>query len=150
MDARRTLEADGTRRLGGGDGLAEDGAVGQPQEDRCSGRNHAQRARNVLDGNPDTYWYAGKETCTPELALRFDQPIQPRVVGLREYLPLGQRVEAFAVDTWQDGDWQEVAQATSIGYQRLLRIQNPPTPQVRLRFTQAPACPAISAFRLYE
>ena len=106
-------------------------------------------AQSLLDGQRDTYWYAGDGICTPELVLQFDPPIQPTVVGLREHLPLGQRVEAFAVDTWQDGDWQEVAQGTSVGQRRLLRIATPPTSQVRMRITQAPVCPAISEFSLF-
>ena len=106
-------------------------------------------ARNVLDGRQDTYWYAGDGIRTPELVLQFERPIRPAVISLREHLPLGQRVEAFAIDTWQNGDWKEVAQATSVGYRRLLCIATPPTTQVRLRITQAPVCPAISEFSLF-
>lgn len=107
-------------------------------------------AQNFLDGCHDTYWYAGEGIHTPELILRFDRPIQPAVVSLREYLPLGQRVEAFAVDAWQDGDWREIARGTSVGHRRLLRTETPPTTKIRLRITQAPVCPAISELGLFE
>jgi alpha-L-fucosidase len=106
-------------------------------------------ARNVLDGRRDTYWYAGDGICTLELVLQFERPIRPAVVGLREYLPLGQRVEAFAVDVWQKGDWQEIGRGTSVGHRRLLRVDTLPTTQVRLRITQAPVCPALSEFSLF-
>jgi alpha-L-fucosidase len=107
-------------------------------------------AQNALDGRRDTYWYAGDSIHTPELVLQFDQPIQPAVVDVHEYLPLGQRVEAFAVDVWQNGDWHEVARGTSVGCRRLLRVDTPPTTQVRLRIIQAPVCPAICEFSLFE
>jgi alpha-L-fucosidase len=107
-------------------------------------------AQNVLDSSPETYWYAGDGVCTPDLVVQFEEPIRPAVIRLGEYLPLGQRVEAFAVDTWQQEDWQQVAQATSVGYQRLLRIQTPPTTRLRLRITRAPVCPAISEFSLFS
>jgi alpha-L-fucosidase len=106
-------------------------------------------ARNVLDGRRDSYWYAGDGTCTPELILRFDRPIRPTVVGLREHLPLGQRVEAFAIDAWQDRDWREIAQGTSVGSRRLLRVDTAPTTRVRLRITQSPVPPAIAEFSLF-
>jgi alpha-L-fucosidase len=105
--------------------------------------------QHVVDGCQNTYWYAGDGICTPEVVLEFAHSIQPAVVGLREYLPLGQRVEGFAVDAWQNGDWREIARGTSVGYQRLLRVDTPPTTRVRLRITQAPVCPAISQFSLY-
>ena len=72
------------------------------------------------------------------------------VIRLREYLPLGQRVEGFAVDVWRDGQWQELAKGTSIGNCRLLRKQPVTTSKARLRITQAPVCPAISEFALFS
>jgi len=104
---------------------------------------------NVIDGRHDTFWYAGDSIATPDLVLEFDRPIRFSVVGLREYLPLGQRVEAFAVDAWQDGDWHEIARGTSVGNRRLLRVDEQVTTKVRLRITQAPVCPAIAEFNLF-
>jgi alpha-L-fucosidase len=106
-------------------------------------------AQHVVDDCRDTYWYAGDGIRTPELILEFKRPIRPAIVGLREHLPLGQRVEGFAVDAWENGDWREIGHGTSIGYQRLLRVETPPTTRVRLRITQAPVCPAICGFSLY-
>jgi alpha-L-fucosidase len=68
---------------------------------------------------------------------------------LREHLPLGQRVEAFALDIWRDGNWQEFARGTSIGNCKLVRAKSVTTMKVRLRITQAPVCPAISEFALF-
>jgi alpha-L-fucosidase len=70
-------------------------------------------------------------------------------VDLREYLPLGQRIEAFALDQWKDGQWVEFAKATSIGNRRLVRTAPVTTAKVRLRITQAPVCPALSELGLY-
>ncbi len=59
---------------------------------------------------------------------------------------LGQRVEGFAVDTWQAGQWQPLTGGSSIGARRLLRTAETITDAVRLRITQAAACPALSEF----
>jgi alpha-L-fucosidase len=106
-------------------------------------------ARNVLDGNRGTYWYAGDGVTSPELILEYDRPVRFNVVGLREYLPLGQRVEAFAVDAWQNEGWHEIARGTSVGNLRLLRMREQVVHKVRLRISQAPVCPAVSAFSLF-
>jgi alpha-L-fucosidase len=104
---------------------------------------------NALDGSRETCWYAGDGITTPELALEFDRPIRFDLAGLREYLPLGQRVEGFAVDAWQDGEWREIASGTSVGSRRLLRVEAQIAQKVRLRITQAPVCPAIAEFSLF-
>jgi alpha-L-fucosidase len=107
--------------------------------------------RNLLDGNPETYWTVDDSIQTPELVLTFPAPLRFNVFGLREYLPLGQRVESFALDTWQSGTWQplEAACGTSIGARRLLRTPVTTTTAVRLRITQSSACPALSEFGLW-
>ncbi|MGA2596412.1 MAG: alpha-L-fucosidase [Bryobacteraceae bacterium] len=72
------------------------------------------------------------------------------VIRLREDIRLGQRVEAFAVDAWEGTDWRTIAQATSIGNCRLLRLDAPvSTSRVRLRITQSPVAPALSDFSLF-
>jgi alpha-L-fucosidase len=105
--------------------------------------------QNTIDGSRGTFWYASDEITTPELVLDFDRPVHFNVVDLREYLPLGQRVEAFALDAWRNGDWYEVAAGTSIGNRRLVRCEAITTRQIRLRITQAPVCPALTQIGLF-
>lgn len=106
-------------------------------------------AANALDGNRDTYWSTDDAVTTPELVLDLGSGKTFNVVDLREYLPLGQRIEAFAVDVWREGRWSEYATATSIGNRRLLRGPRVTTAKVRLRITQAPVAPALAEFGLY-
>jgi alpha-L-fucosidase len=104
----------------------------------------------ATDGCQYTYWYPGDDVSSPELVLTFSRPIAFSVIGLREYLPLGQRVEAFAVDAWQHGSWEEIATGTSIGSRRLVRFPRVETTQVRLRVTQSRATPALSELSLWH
>jgi alpha-L-fucosidase len=103
----------------------------------------------VTDGRRDTYWATDDAVTAAELVLDLGRSVTFNVVRVREYLPLGQRVDRFVVDAWTDGKWQEIAAETSIGNQRLLRTRNVTTSQVRLRITQAAACPAISELGLF-
>lgn len=103
----------------------------------------------VLDRNPHTCWAAGEGDTLASLELRFPAPRRFNIVALREYLPLGQRVEAFAVDALLEGGWSEIGQATSIGNLRLLRTPTVQSMGLRLRVTAAPVPPAIREVCLY-
>jgi alpha-L-fucosidase len=106
-------------------------------------------AANVLDSRPDSYWSTDDRVTNPELVVDFGRNVTFNVVRLREYLPLGQRVEACALDQWNDGKWSEFANGTSIGNCRLVRVKPIATTKIRLRITRAAACPAISEVAVF-
>jgi alpha-L-fucosidase len=105
-------------------------------------------AENVLDGNRDSYWCTDDADTNAELELDLGQPVTFNVVRLREYLPLGQRVDTYALDQWQDDKWVEFARGEAIGNCRLVRGAPITSSKVRVRFT-GPACPAISEVGLF-
>jgi alpha-L-fucosidase len=107
-------------------------------------------AANVLDGRRDTYWATDDAVTTAELVLDLGRAVTFNVVSLREHLPLGQRVEGWALDAWQDGAWRELARGTAIGSRRLWRGAEVTTERVRLRVTKAPVCPAIAELSLHR
>jgi len=102
-------------------------------------------ASNVLDEDKGTYWATDDDHKNPELILEFRGQVTFDVVDLREYLPLGQRVDRFAIDTDVDGSWHEWGRAESIGSRRLLQGPVCTASAVRLRIIESRACPAISA-----
>lgn len=105
--------------------------------------------KKLLDAKRNTYWATDDQASTAEVTFHLRQPTTFNVVRLREFLPLGQRVDRFALDRWENGAWVTFFQGTSIGNQRLVRTANMTTEKVRLRITQAAACPALSEFGLY-
>lgn len=105
--------------------------------------------QNVIDQKRDTFWATDDQITTPELILDLGRERTFNVVRLREYLPLGQRVEAFALDIFKDNQWQDFATGTSIGNCKLVRGKLVTTAKVRLHITQAPVCPAISELALF-
>jgi alpha-L-fucosidase len=104
---------------------------------------------NLLRATHDRYWATDGDVRTPDLILEFSQPVRFNVVSLREYLPLGQRVEAFGLDRWDDGSWVEFGHGTSIGNHRLIRGDFVTTQKVRLRVTAASVCPALAELGLF-
>jgi alpha-L-fucosidase len=53
-------------------------------------------------------------------------------------------------DAWDNESWQEFASAVSIGNARLLSTHDITTSKIRLRITEAAACPALSEFSLFQ
>ncbi|MEI6075778.1 MAG: alpha-L-fucosidase [Verrucomicrobiota bacterium] len=113
------------------------------------GGSHKYSAQNVLAGDNEKYWCTDDHVTTPELVLDLGRPKTFNIVSLREFLPLGQRVEAFALDQWLAGQWVPFASGTSIGSHRLIRGDFATTSKLRLRITQAPVCPALAEIGLF-
>ena len=125
------------------------GARVRASNTRGNGRDRRFVAGSVIDEKRGTYWTTDDGVTTPSLTLDLGRDATFNVVRLREHLPLGQRIEAVALDQWQNGDWVEFASATSIGNCRLVRGPRITTARVRLRVTQAPVCPVISEVGLF-
>lgn len=113
------------------------------------GRDARFVPRNVIDGRGDTYWATSDTVTTPDLILDLGRATTFNVVRLREYLPLGQRIEAFALEQWRGGGWEPFARGTSVGSTRLVRTGRITTSRLRLRITQAPVSPALSELGLF-
>ena len=105
----------------------------------------------LLDKDRYSYW-ATDDTCkTPQLTINLHIPQTFDVIQLRENIKLGQRIEGVAIDIFENGQWQEIATATSIGANRLIRLPKGVTAnRIRLRITKSPVCIALSSFGLYK
>ena len=79
--------------------------------------------------------------------------VQPRTLSLvqvlQEYIKLGQRVKSFTVESFHDGAWHPLAEGTTIGYKRILKIDPAQAEKIRVNITAARACPLISNVELY-
>jgi alpha-L-fucosidase len=104
---------------------------------------------HILDGRQDTFWAAPDGMINAELVFELASPTQFDVIQIGEYIPLGQRLESFGADAWQDADWKPIATGTSVGYKKLIRLDTPvETAKVRLRL-HAPVPPTLAHFGLY-
>ncbi|MEI9973071.1 MAG: hypothetical protein WDO73_14045 [Ignavibacteriota bacterium] len=86
-----------------------------------------------------------------DAVLDFRRPVTFGVIAVKEDIRYGQRVDAFVVERWSAGAWEQVGAGTSIGPRRYLRLDNPMTAsRVRLRITQASASPILTQFSLFS
>lgn len=118
------------------------------KEDKNGGKCYIPA--NVVDGDRYSYWAPEDSVKVAELVLHFPQPVAFDVVRLRENIKLGQRVDAFAIDVWQNHAWKSYSKGKSIGANRLVHGEKITTDRVRLRITKAAACPCISDIALFQ
>ncbi|MBA4408368.1 MAG: alpha-L-fucosidase [Bacteroidota bacterium] len=106
-------------------------------------------ANMATDGNKETYWATNDQIKTGNLEIDFGERKLISYVLVQEYIKLGQRVKNFTVEIEKDGNWQEVAQGTTIGYKRILRINPVEAQKVRILIADSKACPVISNVEVY-
>jgi alpha-L-fucosidase len=58
-------------------------------------------------------------------------------------------VKSFTIEVLQNGQWEQVANATTIGYKRIIRINPVETEKVKINITGAKACPVMSNIEVY-
>ena len=108
------------------------------------------QAENVIDGNPETYWATGDGETKASLTLQFEQPTTFNRFLVQEYIALGQRVKAFSIEAETDSGWKKIADATTIGYKRILRFPDITTTALRLNIEDAKSSPLISSIGIYN
>jgi alpha-L-fucosidase len=107
-------------------------------------RGRKYHASNVLDTTYHTYWAATDTSATLTLTLDGEQTFD--IVMLQEYIPLGQRVCQFTLLA----DGQPVAEGTTIGYKRLLRLPHPVTARTLTLTFHGFAAPVLNRVALYN
>lgn len=105
----------------------------------------------LSDQDRYTYWATDDTVLTAQLTVTLPSATVFNVIQLRENIKLGQRIRAFSIDVFEKGAWKEIAKATSIGPNRLIRLaQKIKATKLRLRITEADACIALSHLGLYN
>ncbi|WP_245747709.1 alpha-L-fucosidase [Parapedobacter koreensis] len=105
---------------------------------------------NLLNDDRYSYWATDDDVTQPELIIELKAETTFDLIRLRENIKLGQRLDSAWVDVWQDGSWQPLAMATSIGASRLIQLDEPVTTErLRLRLF-APVAVALSDFGLFK
>jgi alpha-L-fucosidase len=107
-------------------------------------------ASNAIDETTDTYWSTDDEVKTATLNIDFGKPTTFNRFLAQEYIRLGQRVKAFTIEAEVNGNWQELAKATTIGYKRILRFPTVTATKFRFNITGSKACPVISNVGIYN
>jgi len=107
-------------------------------------------AHNLNDGDKETYWATEDGILKGSLEFDFGKGQVVKYVVLQEYIRLGQRIRKFNIEAWKDNSWQEIAQATTIGHKRIIKLEHPvETQKLRINIEDSRACPVISNIEIY-
>ena len=104
---------------------------------------NAKGEKALLDRDEDTYVSAVNGKGSFEITLPENITLNRFV--LQEAIHLqSQRIEKHTLDAWLDGSWQQVAEATTVGYKRILRFPDINTNKLRLRIIEGRSNPSVS------
>jgi alpha-L-fucosidase len=124
-------------------------ANAKTKADSYRGENEVYASANVTDGNKETYWTTDDEKTTGTIEINLGKTQLVKYVVLQEYIKLGQRVKSFTVEAWKDNAWKKSAEATTIGYKRILKLEPVETDRLRVTISSSKACPLISNVEVY-
>ncbi|MBK7866133.1 MAG: discoidin domain-containing protein [Ignavibacteriales bacterium] len=104
----------------------------------------------AIDKSRTTFW-------VPEMGVRIadltvDMGTSKRINYLRieEAIRYGQRVKGFKIEGYANGLWVTLAEGTTIGRSRILKLDTPAeVSKVRLKIKDARGAPAIRLFGAY-
>jgi len=106
--------------------------------------------KNLTDNDRYSYWATDDSVTKASITLEWKIPIEFNVFRLKENIKLGQRIEKVSLESFENGSWKTIAQATSIGSNRLIRLKNyHTTKKIRLTVLESPVSPAISEIGVF-
>ena len=130
--------------------FAEDLAAGA-KADASSVRDAEHGPAGAVGAGGERFWMAAGDGAKPEtLTLDLGAAKTFDVVLLQERIALGQRIERFRVEARRDGQWQKIAEGTTVGHKRLLRIEPVTARQVRVVIQQSRGAPTLRRVGLFK
>ncbi|MFH7019272.1 alpha-L-fucosidase [Flavobacterium sp. FlaQc-47] len=125
-------------------------AKSKVKADNFRGNSNEFAAKNVTDQKNNSYWATDDTVKTTSIVFEFNKPTPLNRIVLQEYIKLGQRVKAFNVEAKVDGNWKTVANETTIGYKRILRIERVTASALKINITDSKASIVISNIQAFN
>jgi len=116
------------------------------------GNSSVYTADNLLDTNYDSYWATDDNVSSAVIDIELPEERTFNRLLVQEYIPLGQRIAGFSLESWNEtkNSWDAVAKGTTIGYKRILLFPEITAKKVRLNIQQSLACPVLNNIELYK
>ena len=104
----------------------------------------------MLDGNPASYWAAENGTAAPWVEIDLGTEAMFNRSMLQEHVALGQRIEEYVLEAWDQGGWQTLVKGTTVGYKKLDRFPEIKTSRVRLTIGASRGSPTLREIGLFR
>ena len=135
---------------------------------RKAGQSRTYEAKNLIDGDKDTYWATDDNTTTASVTFDLGATKTLHYVALQEYIKKGQRVKGFNIQYSTNGSsWTTAANGlwgigaitqTTIGYKRIIPLNGSTSSSyssgisaryVKINITSSKACPLLHTVSIY-
>lgn len=105
---------------------------------------------NLFDDDRYTYYAPGEGVLNPVIEISLPERVTFDIIRLRENIKLGQRLDSVVVSILNGSTWQRLASATSIGANRLIKLDQPiETSKLKIQLF-APVVPTLSDVGLFK
>jgi len=114
-------------------------------------RGKAFNVKNLIDKDRYSYWATADDVTNPILEISWKEDQTFDLIRFRENIKLGQRIEGIEVDAMLNGNWENIAKATSIGACKIIPLEKTVTTnKIRVRITASPVCIALSELGIFK
>ncbi|MFZ9688247.1 MAG: alpha-L-fucosidase [Phycisphaerales bacterium] len=109
----------------------------------------------AVDGDPATFWATEDGATAASMEIELDPSRDFDRVVLAEPIALGQRVKRFrisvpATPSNNHRDWVTLAEGTTIGHKRIVRVPVTKASHVRIEILDSRACPCLSGVSVHR
>jgi alpha-L-fucosidase len=105
----------------------------------------------AVDGDPRTFWATDDDVRAASIEVELDPAAEWDRVVLAEPIELGQRVRKWRISvpagpgtSNNRRDWRTLAEGTTVGHRRIVRVPRTTAPTVRVEILDARGCPLLS------
>ena len=112
--------------------------------------SNGKKLHALLDQDSDTHFTTQKKSSPTTITFTLPAIQLFDVLLLQENIRYGQRIENFVLEAEINGEWKQVAKATTVGHKRLLRFEPVRAHKIRLRITSSRLNPNISEMGIYK
>lgn len=103
----------------------------------------------MFDMDMSSFWAGEKGVEEQSAIIKLPDEQMFNLILLGENIAYGQRVKAFNIEALVNDEWVIIAEGTTIGYKRILKIKRVEATQLKLNILEANGDPLISSFGLY-
>jgi alpha-L-fucosidase len=104
---------------------------------------------NVKNTN-NTYWATTDAVKTATINVNNPTDINFDIISLQEYIALGQRIDSYQVEVFENNTWKKIAEGESIGHKKLIKLDNTVKAK-KIRITlKAPVCITLKSIGFYK
>ena len=105
---------------------------------------------NVIDSDRHNYWATDDDVREATLTLTLKKSVPLYRLRLCEPIWMGQRIDTFRVEALTSAtEWEVVAQGTTIGPRRLLRLPEKSARAIKVTVGSSTCCPLLSQVQLF-